>query len=788
MNLMRTPLKSGAVLTVALACFFSTSTSLHAQFEEDSVAQLVEKVASDDRDTRRDAAYELVARGAKTTEVIRALADRVEDDDEQVRFLALLGLSRAGESAADAIPQLLDCLDSRSDQVRFRAADALGKIGKQSVEPLAEHWDNVSDREKRGVALAVEIIGAEAADAFTDRLKTALRESADDLLHVNSANALVSLRTEDGSLALELSKHANATVRSIAYKQLFASTKDSHELLETALADESETVRELAVVVLSRNSELNDETKLEMLVQSLGDSNVAVRSAAVFAVGQISVDRNILAQTLSEQLSSQNSELANASAKALARLGSSALVALPEMLAGVRSGALDESVVAKPIASIGSAAIPALFAALTEDPESAEIITQCLAAMDESAYPVLVAELDNTDANVRAVALRSLAGASKLGDGALQKIGKLVEDEAADVRAASVAILAGYSANRKLAEAIVAATRDESAVVRGMAVKVLHEVELDSASKSEIYTAGLIDKESAVRVGALQSLKEDGNFLTGHLEKVLDLCTDTTSQEVQLAAIEALQGLEEQHENQEVSVTLERVLRESDSQLRTAATQSANEIGLRTPELLKAIAGNVGEDLDLLRESLVAIAEYGSDASELIPVVTQLIDHETEDIQTTAITTLQDIHNDDELLAQTLTGSLDHDRWAVRTTAARTLGKVGEAAKCAVPELFGWMVREQDDNIASACLKEIDAAPESAVDLFFEHIDSENRRTSYYAIYLLGKVDPPSEELLTRLEEFSEKKGRRWRSDFRGKVLNQAIDNIKEALEAQEKS
>ena len=774
------------LIAVTLACFFGLSIQRTlGQFEEDSVEQLVEKVGSDDRDTRRDAAYELVSRQVTEVEVIRALAQRVDDDDDQVKFLALLGLARAGEKAESAIPELLEALADRSDQVRFRAADALGKIGEAAVPPLAKQWDQNSDRGNRSVAAAVALIGPKASPKFGTKLSQALEETDDETLQNNCANALLAIQDNTESVANELIDHSSSDVRRLGFTALFSKSmaaKKKSEYYETAFEDESESVRELAIAALAKSEDFSDPQKTKYLVAALGDASTTVRSAATVAVGNAALDRRTIALELAKYLSAENKDQAKACAKALGRLGPAALVALPQMLEGVENETLDASTVSEPVASIGPEAIPALLDALGKNPGTADVVAGCLSAMGDSAATSLLETLDHGQPTVRAVALRSLAGVTKLSDAALNKISLQLQDPAAEVRAAAIEILASNSENSEVIMAIVAAVQDNSQIVRQKALEVFYQIELEYEAKSRIYEAGLSDESDAVKLATLQSLSQDERFLQEHLSSVLDLAKTKNPKRIRLASVGALQGLDENYDQATVSKVLEVILSQDDAELAAAATKTASQLELKSPNLLNAIAANLGDDLELLQESLLALSKYGDEASKLAPSVAQLLTHDTEHIQTTAIETLQRIHSNRELLAETLTETLKNDRWAVRTTAARSLSDIGQAAKCAVPELFGWMVREQDDNIASACLKEIDAAPLSAVDLLFEHIDSSNRRTSYYAIYLLGKVDPPSEDVLAKLEKFYEDKGSKWRSDFRGKVLNQAIDNLKEQL------
>ena len=108
------------------------------------------------------------------------------------------------------------------------------------------------------------------------------------------------------------------------------------------------------------------------------------------------------------------------------------------------------------------------------------------------------------------------------------------------------------------------------------------------------------------------------------------------------------------------------------------------------------------------------------------------------------------------------------------------LGKVGPDAKNAVPKLFRMLESDEDREFASNALKEINAAPVEAIPMLISKLDSEERRTAFYAVSLLGKIGPPAAEALPKLEAMLEKpSGDGGRSEFRKKFLVEAIAAIK---------
>ena len=80
------------------------------------------------------------------------------------------------------------------------------------------------------------------------------------------------------------------------------------------------------------------------------------------------------------------------------------------------------------------------------------------------------------------------------------------------------------------------------------------------------------------------------------------------------------------------------------------------------------------------------------------------------------------------------------------TRHGRQLGELGSQAKSAVPVLFKMLDSEQDQDAARGALRSMDDAGPEAVDVLIEGLESDDRRRRYYAMFLLGKIGPAAKD------------------------------------------
>jgi HEAT repeat protein len=74
---------------------------------------------------------------------------------------------------------------------------------------------------------------------------------------------------------------------------------------------------------------------------------------------------------------------------------------------------------------------------------------------------------------------------------------------------------------------------------------------------------------------------------------------------------------------------------------------------------------------------------------------------------------------------------------------------------------------EEDSDAARGALRSIDGAGPEAVPTLLEGLESEDRRRRYYAMYLLGKVGPAAKAALPILKRMrDETESRRYRESY----------------------
>ncbi len=753
--------------------------SAEAQVRDASADELINQLSADDVEKRRDAAYELVRRADHSEAVIQALGKATDDSDSQIRVQALTGLARAGSKSVAVMPQLIDCLSHRDNQVRFRAAAALGAIGNEAIEPIAAVWDKASNDTKVAAAQALAIVGPDA-HATIDLLTAGLdgREG----LPRYAAEALVAISPQDEAVMLRIAEHADAEARIVgirALAALAAPTEVATKKLQAAANDSEPKIREAAIVAVAKSS-LSVAEKSGLIEAALVDAEASVRAAAVVAMRKAKLPGAEFAQRLAVRLQSTEDEAANAIVKAIGALGSEARGTLSDLLNLLDREGIDQALISQSLAGLGEQVVPDLLAAIDKRPANEAQLAQALALIGEPAVELLMNGMASDVELIRIAATRALGGVRPRSRTLLETLERATQDKSAAVREIAVAALIDAAKEADFAkETVLKATEDESSLVRAAAYLSLSKFKFNEDQMRLALERGLQDEAAEVRSSTLQVLMALPKLLKSRLEQLVELVSDEDSQ-VRMMAVQTLGKLDKKMVDEAVVGACVKSLGDEVYLVRIAATETVKALAISDASVLEALSGNLIDDLPLLRVTLEAVSGFGEKASAMVPSISQLASHEKPELRVAAIGALAAIEKNRELLTGRLSEALDDREWEVRRAACVALGKVGPDAKNAVPKLFKLLESDEDRDFASNALKEINMAPVEAIPLLIGKLDSEERRTAFYAVSLLGKIGPPAAEALPKLEAMlSQPSSDGGRSEFRRKFLVEAIAAIK---------
>ncbi len=763
-----------------VGCFWLQLSSLaSAQIKEEPAEALITQLDDKDVEKRRDAAYELVRRGDPSQTVIEALGKSASDSDTQVQVQALTGLARAGKKSEAIIPELIKCLSNRDDQVRYRAAAALGAIGPTSIEPITANWDKASNSAKIAAAQALAIIGPDANS--TIHLLSDALDGKEDLPRY-AAEALVAISPQDETTMLRIAEHADAKARKVGISALaaFSSPSDAAiKKLQSAASDSEAKIRETAIVAVAKSS-LPIAEKSSLIEAALVDAETSVRAAAIVAMRKAKLPGADFAQRISARLKNADGETANAVVKAIGAQGSDAVATLPALLEVLGKEGIDQQLVSQTLASLGASVVPDLLAAIEKQPASEPALSLALGLIGEPAVKALVRGLSSDVELVRMAAARAIGGVRPLNKALLQNLVSAASDKSAQVRAIAIESLVAAENEADFAkETILKATEDAEPKVRAAAIKSLATFKFNEDQMQAGLERGLRDEASEVRAGTLRTLSDLPKLLKSRLQQLVVLVDDADAS-VRTMALQTIGKLDKNQTDESVVTACAKALGDQDHAVRIAATETVKALAIADTSVLDGLSNNLIDDQALLRVTLEAVAGFGDKAATMIPAISRLATHEKAELRVAAINALAGINKDSMQLSGQLTEALNDKEWEVRRVAGVALGKLGPDAKNAVPKLFQLLASDEDRDYASSALKEINTAPVEAIPLLMEKLDSEERRTSFYAVSLLGKIGPPAADALPKLEEMLAKPGgSSGRTDFRKKFLVEAIAAIK---------
>ncbi len=768
------------LIATSFICLCLTLPSFCFGQERDaSLDDLIKQLEDTTAQRRRDAVYELVKRADHSEKVIAALGKAITDNDTQVRVQSLTGLARAGKKSESVMPELLKCLGHRDAQVRFRAAGALGAIGIASIEPILATWAAASNDAKIAAAQAFAIIGPDASAAIS--VLTAGLKGAEGLPRF-AAEALVAIVPQDEANLLMIADHPDAAARKAGINGLavLASPSESAmKRLQNAASDSDPKIRETAIVVVAK-SRLPTAEKSTLIEAALGDSVASVRAAAIVAMMKAELPAEEFSSRIAARLQSVDPESANALVRAISMLGPSARGTLPALINVTSKTGIDQQLLSKTMANFGAGVVQDLFGAIEQHPENEQVYSTSLGLIGEPAVEALTHGLASNIELVRVAATRALGGMRPVNTLVLQKLLTAIEDKSAKVREIAITSLVAVAKDADFAKgAILNASKDVDSKVRAAAMQSLVKFKYTDTQSQETLELGLLDTSPDVRSSSLAVLSEMPKLLEPRSDQVAAMIKDPDSN-VRAKAAKTLGKLDKTQISGAVIEACATALRDNNNEVRIAGTESVKSLGISDPTVLDALSGNLIYDLSLLRMTMETVSGYGDKASSMIPAVVHLSANERADVRAAALNALSVMEKDPRQLIGRLMLALDDQEWEVRRIAGVALGKLGAEAKSAVPKLFQMLSSDEDRDFASSSLKEINTAPVEAIPLLIEKLESEERRTSFYAVSLLGKIGPPAAEALPKLEAMLAKpRGDAGRSEFRRKFLVEAIAAIK---------
>ncbi len=218
------------------------------------------------------------------------------------------------------IKQMVECMADSRGMVRLGFAESLGRVGQPAIpfllEALSHHSNEVV---RRAAAKTLTLI----ADPITiPPLLEAFLHDEDQVVRNSSVGALARIGEQSVEPLLEIlaSPESDETIKGHAAWALAFIGSKGKETIYQAYNSDKEEVRSAVVGAISKIAEeLSEDRALELLLKSLSDSSVNVRSEAAAALGNLAYKPAI--PQLLELLQHQESESRKSSALALMKIG-----------------------------------------------------------------------------------------------------------------------------------------------------------------------------------------------------------------------------------------------------------------------------------------------------------------------------------------------------------------------------------------------------------------------------------------------------------------------------------
>ncbi len=593
--------------------------------------------------------------GPEGRAIVPELMERLGSEDAETRERAAVALGGMAPGAKMAIPALAELLGDEDSDVRFAAATALLDM-RSEIEgalPAVTKIMRSEDADRRSSAsLILDSMGPRAVPLLTEML----RHEEDDV------------REMAVGLAGQMGPDAAETIPVLV--ELMKDTDEEHYRISS---DAVYALREMGPAA---------KVAIPELTEMLGHADLSVRSRAAEALLEMRPEGKVAIPFVVEEiLEGRDSSVSHSWFNALARLGPDAKAAVPRLvkLLDSRVGGCAAARVLGSIGPEAKAAIPELERLLAHENEYFRVAAAgALVEIGPPAEPpisTLVELLQSDTAQIRLAAARALGTVGAEAKAAVPGLVELVQDKDRevrkavrkspapvewarradrDVRTTAAEALGKIGAEAKAAiPSLVEAIRDDDRKVRRTAGEALGKMGPGAREAIGVLLELLRDEDRSVRVDAALGLGEMGPEFISVLPEVLRV--DDAS--VRHYVAQVLGGTTARHYNYQVS--------------RGAGTETKAAAMTILVEML-------GDEKWYVREAAVEVlGEMVPEAKVVAPSLVEMLEDDDSSVREAAARALGNLGPAARAAIPGLKRRLEDRDWLVGDEAGWALRRIG---------------------------------------------------------------------------------------------------------------
>lgn len=488
------------------------------------------------------------------------------------------------------------------------------------------------------------------------------------------------------------------------------------------------------------------EWKINGTLAALHDANSGVRAIALDSLGRWKYTDEI--QTIAVFLNDENSNVRNASLRALGTMGEAAKIYAPKILNMIKGNDWQYLSEMRTLQAMGAAAkdvAPQIAVFLNhENSYFRSAAIDILGAIGEAAKsyaPQIAALLKDEDGNVRYSAFRALGKMDYAAKPYLSQIVASLLEYEYRTSAVNALLTLGEKAS-DVAPQIAAMLKNQDAGVRSDAVKALGV--MGGAAKAYVpqIVALLNDKNWYVRRDAVQTLGTIGEFGKANLSQIAALIKDE-NKEVRSATIKTVGAMGKEGKayvslilalltdkncddddfsngidalgaigkvDKDIVSQIAALLKDQNFHTRFLAVEALGAMGEAANSYVSQIAALLKDDEKDVRSAAVSVlGAMGEATDSYVPQIVALLKDQSFWVRYTTVITLGDMHNSaGKAYMPQIAALLKDQEGNVRSAAIRTLGTMGEAANSYVSQIAA-LLKDESSYIRSATAEALGA-------------------------------------------------------------------------------